>query len=188
MLTEEFDVSRTPVMDALKKLSQEELVTEKSGRGYYVVRLTHQKLNEIYDLRKMFETHALNRAIEKIPRNKLLVLKEGMENIRGETNEKEKFIQFMKKDWILHASIIENSHNETLKRFYGQIYDLVRISQNLYRATEQGLKEHMAIVEALLEESFPRAKRALETHLDNSHQRALKALKNTFSPQKQNLT
>ena len=187
-LTEEFDVSPTPIKDVLKKLSQEELVVTRSGKGYYVVRLSPQKLNEIYDLRKIFESYALKTAIETIPGEKLQTLREEMENLRGEMNEGEKTIQFYPKDWALHLGIIKNSHNGTLKKFYTQIYDLVRISQHFYRATGQSLEEHIAIVEALLEKNLPRARRALEVHLDHTREKALKALQDSTSLQESDLT
>lgn len=181
-LAEEFDVSPTPIKDALKKLSQEGLVTTKSGKGYYVVCLSPEKLNEIYDLRKMFESYALKAAIQNIPAEKSYELKEEMENLKQEMNEEEKNIKFYQKDQMLHLEIIRNSNNKVLEEFYRQIYDLVKISQHLYKTTEESLEEHIRIVEAMLEKNLAKARKDLETHINHARDKAIRALQNRVSP------
>jgi len=181
-LAEEFDVSPTPIKDALKKLSQKGLVTTKSGKGYYVVSLSPEKLNEIYDLRKMFESYALKAAIENIPAEKLYELRKEMEDLKQEMSEEEKDIKFYQKDQMLHLEIIRNSNNEMLEEFYRQIYNLVKISQHLYKTTEESLEEHMAIVKAMLEKNLGKARKALEAHIDHARDKAIRALQNKISP------
>lgn len=181
-LAEEFDVSPTPIKDALKKLSQEGLVTTKSGKGYYVVSLSPEKVDEIYDLRKMFESYALKAAIENIPTEKLQKLKEDMENLRQEINEEEKNTKFYRKDQILHVEMIRNCNNKVLEEFYRQIYDLVKISQHLYKATEESLEEHLKVVEAMLEKNVAKAKKVLGAHIDHAKDKAIRALQNRASP------
>ena len=181
-LAEEFDVSPTPTKDALKKLTEKGLITAKSGRGYYVVSLCPEKINEIYDLRKMFESYSLKTAIQNISAKKLYELKRGMESLREEMNEEEKGIRFYQLDQILHLEIIRNCNNEVLEELYSQIYDLVKISQHLYTTTEESLEEHIKIVKALLKKDLPEAREALEAHIDHSRDKAIRASQSTTSP------
>lgn len=175
-LTKELDVSPTPIKDALKKLSQRGIVTTKSGTGYYVIKPSPDKLNEIYDLRKMFESYALKDAIKNISTKKLRELKEKMEKVKEEVNEKEKNIKSYQLDQRLHLEIIRNCNNQALENFYDQIYDLVKVSQHLYRTTEESLDEHIAIVEGMLEKNLPKARKALEAHIDRAKDQAVKAV------------
>lgn len=48
-LTERFEVSSTPVREALTRLSEEQLVSYYSNVGVNVVELTHEDLREIYE-------------------------------------------------------------------------------------------------------------------------------------------
>ena len=162
------------------------MVTTNSGKGYYVVSLSPENLNEIYDLRKMFESYALKAAVEKISPEKLYKLKEEMKNLEGnlkqEINEEERCVEFYQKDQILHLEIIRNCNNKFLEEFYRQIYDLVKISQHLYEATSESLGEHMVIVEAMLGRNVTKARKVLEAHIEHGRDKAIRALQNRVSP------
>jgi DNA-binding GntR family transcriptional regulator len=54
-------VSRTPVREALARLASEGLV-EAHGRSFTVPSLTHEDLQDIYDLRVLLETEAVRQA------------------------------------------------------------------------------------------------------------------------------
>jgi DNA-binding GntR family transcriptional regulator len=58
-LTQQFTLSRSPVREALRILEAEGLVILEPHRGARVRRLSGEDLREIFDLRLMFETHAL---------------------------------------------------------------------------------------------------------------------------------
>ena len=45
--------------------------------GYYVIDLSEEDLEEIYDLREMFETYSLKSVIKNIDTDRLLSLKRG---------------------------------------------------------------------------------------------------------------
>lgn len=61
-LAAEYDVSRGPVRDALRQLESQGLV-ESRRRGYFVVGLTQQDIDDLYELRASIEVVAVTRAI-----------------------------------------------------------------------------------------------------------------------------
>jgi len=61
-LAAEYDVSRGPVRDALRQLESQGLV-ESRRRGYYVVGLTQEDIDDLYELRASIEVVAVTRAI-----------------------------------------------------------------------------------------------------------------------------
>ena len=58
-IASELGVSRTPVRDALNRLSHEGLVRAELGRGYQVVDLTDQDVNDVFVVRERLEMLAL---------------------------------------------------------------------------------------------------------------------------------
>ena len=61
-ISQEFGVSRTPLMCALKKLEQEKLVQAIPRRGFYVRRFTKEEVLEAFELREILEGLAARRA------------------------------------------------------------------------------------------------------------------------------
>ncbi len=64
-LCEEFNVSRSPVREALNTLVENGLIEKKPGVGYSVKLLDFDEINELYDVRIALETYA----IQQICRN-----------------------------------------------------------------------------------------------------------------------
>ena len=61
-------VSRTPMLSALKRLSQEQLLEWRSRRGVFVRHLSRRELALIFELREVLEGLAARRAAELIER------------------------------------------------------------------------------------------------------------------------
>lgn len=66
MLAEEYDVSRMPVREALKRLDAEGLVVFQNNRGATVTKHTLEEIAEIFDLRILLEVDLFQRAIPKM--------------------------------------------------------------------------------------------------------------------------
>jgi GntR family transcriptional regulator, gluconate operon transcriptional repressor len=62
-LAAEYDVSRGPVRDALRRLESEGLI-ESRRRGFFVVGMTPDDISDLYELREAIEVIAVIRAIE----------------------------------------------------------------------------------------------------------------------------
>src|SRR5271166_132285 len=61
-LAREMGVSRTPMLSALKRLSQERLIVWRSRRGVFVRRLSKRELAMIFEVREVLEGLAARRA------------------------------------------------------------------------------------------------------------------------------
>ena len=62
-LAEDYDVSRMPIREALKRLDAEGLVQLTANRGATVTKHSLQEIGEIFDLRLMLEADLFRRAI-----------------------------------------------------------------------------------------------------------------------------
>jgi GntR family transcriptional regulator, gluconate operon transcriptional repressor len=65
LLAEEYDVSRGPIRDALRRLAAEGLVDDSRRKGIFVTGLTETDVDELYSLREALETLALRLAMER---------------------------------------------------------------------------------------------------------------------------
>lgn len=66
LLAEEYDVSRMPVREALKRLDAEGLLIFKNNRGATVTKHTLEEIAEIFDVRTLLEVDLFQRSIPKM--------------------------------------------------------------------------------------------------------------------------
>jgi len=167
-LVEEFGVSRAPVRDALQSLVDQGLVEVKPRVGYFAIKLTPKQIKDICEMRKLLESFALKKSIDRIPfeemkevRVKSLRLKEEKMN-HGKLRE-----LFDETDEKLHRLIIEKSNNVLLKDFTGRTHNLIGITRHLNERISEAIEEHIRIVNAILDKDLDKAKSELRNHLDN---------------------
>lgn len=177
-IANEFNISQTPVRDVLSRLAHEGLVDVIPRIGYYVTKPSPEDLAEIYELRKMFECYALHSAVQNIDVNKLSCLKQKMKKIQKEKTLKKKISAYRKADAEFHSSIVRSANNnKRFRNLFSQIYNLVRVSQSVGLNWDTGLKEHISLIDAILEKNKDKASKTLETHLENAQKRGMRALK-----------
>ena len=64
-----FQISRTPIRDAMRRLTKEGLLTNTSSRGFYVFAPTLKDIDEIFSISGMIETEAAARIIRRLREN-----------------------------------------------------------------------------------------------------------------------
>lgn len=82
-LAGQLGVSRGPVRDALRLLTQEGLVRDEPRRGTFVVRLTEQDIVDVYDLRIAVETAAVRLLLRHADGEPLEVLQRTIGDMRA---------------------------------------------------------------------------------------------------------
>ena len=63
-LAELLEVSRTPIREALGRLTMIGLVEKRARRGYYVRKFSADDVNDLYEFRKMLEVHSVKLAAQ----------------------------------------------------------------------------------------------------------------------------
>jgi len=169
-LASSFGVSRTPVREALARLSNEGLVEIVSRSGAYVRKLTREDIEEIYEIRRVLEGLAAKKAATFIPDREIKQLSALLEKAKGPG--KESFKAYMDFDVKLHDSILKNCHNQRLTSIMANLYTLihvfrVRMTKNKKKA-EQALKEHEAVLEAIRARDAKKAEKITMEHIERS--------------------
>lgn len=108
-----YGVSRTPVREALRQLEADGLVENILNRGAFVIGMTEQDYEDMFELRKVYEIQAVKWAIERITEEEMDKLEETFEFMEFYTlrNDIEKMLTI---NTGFHQVIYEASHNRML--------------------------------------------------------------------------
>lgn len=177
-LTEELEVSKAPIRDAMKALEDRGLVSVEPRVGYYARKLDSEDIEEIYDMRELFEIYAIEEAIGSVPDKLIESCKSETKKIReNNLSSRKKREWFDKTDEMLHQEIIlSHSDNNFLKDFTTRIHDLISITRHLNKRISQSMNEHLKILDALYEKDKNRAKESLQQHLRQVRKETLRAI------------
>ncbi|QBY00086.1 GntR family transcriptional regulator [Rhodophyticola sp. CCM32] len=178
-LADRFDVSKTPVREALASLRQEGLVRTFPRRGYQITPITFGDMNELFDLRTIIEAGAAELACEHITDAELDELR-GLANVvylQGETPTIETFIA-ANRDF--HLAIARASRNARLHDILArQIYELERffyLGAQLRDVNTETNTDHIDIVNALAARDGATARALMIRHNDVTRQGLFQAL------------
>jgi len=112
-LAEKFQVSRTPVTNALTMLEREGYVKLKHNRGYFVSELGLEEAEGLYDIRETLETLVAVKAIENLNRESLRAVKEAMDAFSADLKRPPSRKRLIL-DANFHLSIAQMASNKTL--------------------------------------------------------------------------
>ncbi|MFN7933821.1 MAG: GntR family transcriptional regulator [Bryobacteraceae bacterium] len=167
-LAEDLAVSRTPVREALRKLSEEGFVEYVPHRGARLVTPTATLAREIFQIREALEAVAAREASTRITIERLTKLRAHFETIRP---------RVAAGNWkdvgdILHDEIFAACGNHRLQQlvsvFRGQIRWLQSISSQLPDRLQSAFREHESVLSALESHNPDWAESAIRAHIRNT--------------------
>ena len=166
-----FEVSRTPVREALQRLAEEDLVEILPHSGTWVSRISFALAEEGFVLRRALEVESVRKASERIGEAELRQLDELIGRMRQVLRE-DRLDDYLEVDDAFHAAIARISGYPRIWKFIGLAkVHLDRMRQlsapvpgHLAEVTEQ----HAAIVQALARRNALQAELAMRIHLDSS--------------------
>lgn len=167
-------LSRTPIREALKALEMEGLVNCIPSKGSFVKEISEQDVEEIFEIRVMFELKALRSAIGSITNDEL----EKIEFMLNMANESADNKEYYESDRFLHNMLMKYSKNSIMHKFYSNIegqFERFRIvSAMAPERLIQSKAEHMELLYALKKRDVTEAEEKLLHHLNNVKANSLK--------------
>ncbi len=170
-LARDLGVSRTPMREALHRLSQIGLVRVNARRGFFVTTLERRDVNDLYDMRTALEVFAVRLATPLLTSADLAPHMARQQAVldRGTSGAPADMEEFVQSDLLLHDLIVRRSGNgrmqEVLADIKGQLslahLRLAQIPEHNRRAVE----EHTRILEALAAGDAGEAADAVGAHL-----------------------
>jgi len=171
----EYNVSRTPVREAFQKLELDGLIQIIPNRGAFVIGLSRQDIEDMYELRKAYEAIAVRWAVERMTEQEFEELEEAYDIMEFYTQkgEAEKMLQI---NMHFHQLIYSATKNRMLQHVLTsyQIYTKnTKVSSEYIRAyLDEVLDEHWQIFLAFKAKDKDAATQAAIRHMENGKRRA----------------
>lgn len=168
-LAEELGVSRTPVREALHRLEAAGLVDPRGRSGWVVSQFTADDVRELFQLRMLLEPVGLDQLAKDPDQARITEISHFFTDFEHPI-ESSRYTEYFAHDDSFHQAIVAFSDNGRIRTFYEVMNAHINRGRFfLYGATagrvEETLDEHRAIVEAVVDRDFDRAKSALLSHL-----------------------
>ena len=182
-LSEELGVSRTPIREALRRLEQEHLIAESTGKGSVVLGITKKDIADIYDIRLRLEGLAARYAA-------LNATDEDREKLTQIVELQEFYTQ---KQDAEHIKVMDNDFHQHLYHSCGSsvlcntLLPLHKKAQKYRKASvsdgsraNESVGEHRAILEAILARDPEAAEKQTVKHIENAKESVLNRRKQNW--------
>lgn len=176
-LTENFiadslNVSRTPVREALQKLTQEKLLTAIPKAGYLIEDLSDSDIRDLFENRMAIELIAFQKAANQISLEELKTLDDNLEKTKTAIKSKENFT-ITELDIEFHEIIYKAARSKTLFRVCKNLSDLTikyrhRLNLDAHLANES-MKHHVMIYQAILSKDNANISQVLSVHAQQAN-------------------
>lgn len=185
-LAREFDVSPTPIREALSRLEADGLVRKTHLRGFHAApQLTEVEFEAMFEVRALLEPFAAGRTARLATTDQVAEIADldrRMAQVARGVSE-DSYREFALLDSRFHALIAEASGNpivrETFDRMHVHLH-LFRLPKD-WRIADRALAEHRSIVSAIETRDEILATAAMQSHLAKS----LARLKSHFAGHRQ---
>ncbi|MCC0632854.1 GntR family transcriptional regulator [Clostridioides sp. ZZV15-6388] len=178
-LCEKFEVSRTPVVQAVKMLNKDGVLTIMTNGKVYVPEYEYDMVKQVCETRTLIETYALEKMMKEEDDE---VFQQKLDTIKKYSDKCEIFYQQGKSvelaltDLKLHKAIVEGANNKILKDIYVGIQGrfivvnyLIRPLKN--RNYEGTVQDHFEILEYIEKRDTKKAVEKLRNHIQGTIKR-----------------
>ncbi len=177
---EKFQISRTPIREAIRMLELEGFVESQSKGGVIVKKITMEDIEEIYRIRIALEAIIIDEAIRKAEKKdirKLTRLMEDTEELLEEyEDEKEVFELFAQFNNILYEIAKLKRVEDMITNIKLYLSKFRRIAVENDERRRIAFEDHKAIVEAIKDRDSERALELNKIHLERSRDFIIKEL------------
>jgi DNA-binding GntR family transcriptional regulator len=182
-LAAKLQVSRTPIREALRLLQHENLVTLDATGGLYVVSLSQEDAEQLYDCRIALEQQSALEACKNATDDQLntlnLILVQSKNLIESKPTHLTTF-QMLTLDYQFHRLIAQSSGNLWLTSLLDQVFDkmqLLRIQTIKHNPKVLEIcVEHLQIYDAIVARNPEKAARSIKEHLLASKNRVIQEI------------
>jgi DNA-binding GntR family transcriptional regulator len=177
-LMERIGVGRTPVREALRRLSREKLVDVYPRRGMFVSRVDVRDLAGLSEVRAVLESSAARLAATRstdADREVTTALLEELERAADERDER----TLIELDQRIHRHLYACTHNpfleQTLNEYYVLTLRIWFLALDRVARLDDAILEHRALLEAVRDADADRAEEAMRVHV-TGFERAIRAV------------
>ncbi len=174
VLCERFGISRTPLREALKVLAAEDLVELRPNRGARIATLDNQNLQHLFEVIATLEAEGGRLACKRITADALAEIQSMHYRMYAHFLRRE-LPEYFALNQAVHVAILRAAANPVLLSCYNGVAG--RVTRARYMANrmhpdrwEAAMKEHEAILAALVARDGDRLGHLLAQHLENKRE------------------
>lgn len=175
----ELGISRTPLREALNRLSHEELVSFQPHAGYRVAPITLEGFRNLSDLRAIVEPQAAALAAERATPEDVAKLRQHA-LLEFDPNDDREFVEYCRANARFHLSIVRCARNPMLENIVMSALDMYQRPTYLRIGRQMDVSnpsaKHRAIADAIARKDAESARSIMEQHVRGGGARILEAL------------
>jgi DNA-binding GntR family transcriptional regulator len=170
-LARDMGVSRTPLVNALKRLAQERLVEWVSRRGIYVKQFSLTEMAQLFEVREGLEPIAARLAATRISPAEVKAFKKVFDGFSKKPSAAE-VRRYLKCDRHFHWRLVELTDNPHLAAAMESVNMMISAYQvGVPRSLAESLPEHQAILDALGRRDPDASEASMRIHIRRSVER-----------------
>jgi DNA-binding GntR family transcriptional regulator len=171
-LAQQFEISKSPIREALNSLQTEGLIRIEPRRGAYLRRYSIKEVKDLYDLREALEVYAVD--IAELNDALFVDLSRSIKDTRRHLRAKNK-IKHIEEDANFHATIARAAGNAELCRVLENIQHQIWLCrcQTYDLSSSSAPRSHQDILDALEKKNRRQAKAAMREHIAHVRQKLL---------------
>ena len=167
-LAEEYGISRTPLREALKVLATEGLVTMKMRRGAYVTEVNDKDQRDVYHLLSLLESDAAGVVAAQASDAELADLNSIHQELVAAVGSTDKFFVINER---FHMRLLEIANNRWRDQMVADLRKVMKLNRHnsLLKSgrIEESLREHQALLDALLARDVTESVARMQAHFAN---------------------
>ena len=179
-LCAELSVSRTPVREALNRLSHEELVSFQPHAGYRVAAISIAAFRNLVELRSLVEREAAGLAATRASPAQAAGLRE-LATIAFDPNDDRGFVEYCRANARFHLAVVRCAANPMLENIVMSALDLYQRPTYLRVGRQKDptnpSAKHRAIAQAIAKGDAEAARTIMFQHVRGGGDRILEALR-----------
>jgi DNA-binding GntR family transcriptional regulator len=177
-----FEMSTTPIREALNKLDQEQLIEHIPKRSFVVKGLDVDEISDMYDVRMALESLSAQQAAKRQEQSSIGKMELLLNRIGGLIKDREDAPIILQLEKDFHIVLMEASRNRYLvelgRRLLDRMWTFVNIKDNSHEFLVGSHKAHMEIYNAIKEKNSRKARDLAKKHIILAKQHTLSTFRN----------
>lgn len=183
-LAGQLGVSRTPVREALNRLSKDGFMSFVPNRGFYARDITPEGVRELYEVRMVIEQATFRFACQRATDEEIAAtaaIWEDVSETQPDASEITDWSEIAKADEHFHMEIARISRNARLYEMLDSLNSLIRFFRRIDLETPgrriNAYEEHVGIIAALRHRDIEKGAQLIERHVSLSSENAVEVTK-----------